>query len=251
MRLSDLRLILVGLHLLFGAAQVLLLFPFAGCRRRDRLNAIWSRQMLRLLGIRLETAVDESGIRGGLLVCNHISFVDIFVINALMPSRFVAKQDIERWPLIGWLCRHGETIFIERGSRQAAQRTRERMQQALAQGKRVVVFPEGTTTAGDQVLPFHAALLQSAIDANAELHVMAISYHGGDGSRSAAPAYHGDVSMLACLRSMLAAGGIRARIDLAATSLPPHADRRHLAHRAHQAVTAHLRKQGGASEQPH
>lgn len=242
MRLSDLRLILVGLHLLFGAAQVLLLFPFSGCRRRDRLNAIWSGQMLRLLGIRLETEVHEADIRHGLLVCNHISFVDIFLINALMPSRFVAKQDIAHWPLIGWLCRHGETIFIERGSRQAVQRTREHMQQALAQGKRVVVFPEGTTTAGDQVLPFHGALLQSAIDANAELHVLTISYHGGDGSRSEAPAYYGDVSMLACLRSMLAAREIRARIGLATTCLPPHADRRHLAHRAHQAITAHLRK---------
>lgn len=247
-RLSDLRLIAIGLHLLYGALLVALLFPFATERRRDRVQVAWSGQLLRLLGMRVETAAHEADALAatgqGLVVCNHISFVDIFALNALMPSRFVAKQDVAHWPLIGWLSRHGGTIFIERGCRQAAQRTRASMRQALAQGARVVVFPEGTTTAGDRVLPFHAALLQAAIDAGCDLHVLTISYHRRDGSRSAAPAYDGDLSLLDCLRNILAEDGIRVRIGVAARYRTPHPERRHLAHHAHQAVAARLRQPG-------
>jgi 1-acyl-sn-glycerol-3-phosphate acyltransferase len=237
------RLLLVGFHLLSGVLQVTLLFRFADESRRQALRRAWSRQLLALLGIRVETGDGDpagAGAETGLLVGNHISFIDIFVINALLPSAFVAKSEVGEWPLIGSLSRNNGTVFIERGSRKAAHRTHMHMLEALGAGRRLAIFPEGTTSAGDTLLPFHAALFQSAIDAAVPVHALALSYHRADGSRSAAPAYIDDISIVECLMSVLQAGGLVARVTLAASFIPPLPDRRHLAHRAHQAVAATL-----------
>jgi 1-acyl-sn-glycerol-3-phosphate acyltransferase len=244
---SALRLIRVGLHLLSGGLQVGLLFPVAGRRWRDALKRRWSRQLLQLLLIEIEAADPALlGIEKGLLVANHVSFIDIFAINALLPSGFVAKSDVAGWPLIGWMSRHNDTVFIERGSRKAAHQTQQQMLSVLASGQRLAIFPEGTTTAGDGVLPFHGALFQGAIDAAVPVSVLAIEYIDGNGSPTAAPAYIDDIDLLDCLVNIISCGGIRVRITLAARFLPPLQDRRHLAHQAHQAVAAALRTRGSS-----
>ena len=238
---ARLRLLLVGLHLLFGALQVAILFRHAGEPLRQRLKQGWSRQLIRLLGIRIESVADDlADMEHGLLVGNHISFIDIFVINALLPSAFVAKSEVAQWPLIGWLARHAGTVFIERGSRKAAHLTHQHMLQALGAGRRLAIFPEGTTTAGHSLLPFHAALFQSAIDASVPVHAVALSYHQADGARSDAPAYIDDISLTDCLLAVLRTPGLIARVSLAGSFTPPLPDRRHLAHRAHQAVATAL-----------
>lgn len=242
--LAYLRLVLVGVHLFYATVQVALFFPFLGHSQRDRLKRAWSRQLLRLLGIRIDsnpqTAQALDAIEGGLLVCNHISFIDIFVINTLLPSGFVAKNEVSRWPLIGWLVVHGGTVFIQRGSRLAVRRTQQQLLDALHGGQRFVIFPEGTSTAGDRVLPFHSALFQSAVSAQVSLHALAISYHQADGSRSVAPAYIDDISLMDCLLGVVKTRGITVRLRLAASYAPPHPDRRRLAHDAHLAVVAAL-----------
>ena len=250
--LTGLRLVRVGLHLLYGSLQTAILFPFADNALRDRLKQRWSRQLLRLLQI--ELAPPGAGvveIRSGLLVANHVSFVDIFAINALLPCGFVAKSDVADWPLIGWLSRRNDTVFIERGKPKAAHLTRQRMLEVLATGRRLAVFPEGTTTTGERVLPFHGALFQGAIDSASPVHCIVIEYVDSGGLRTDAPAYIGDLSLLECLRNIIESGGIVARITLAASFLPPLPDRRHLAHRAHQAVANALRGEGSdAPPQP-
>jgi 1-acyl-sn-glycerol-3-phosphate acyltransferase len=238
---ARLRLLLVGLHLLFGMLQVAFLFHHAGESLRQRLKQTWSRQLISLLGIHVEPlAADLTVLEHGLLVGNHISFIDIFVINALLPSTFVAKSEVAQWPLIGWLARQAGTVFIERGSRKAAHLTHQHMLRALGAGRRLAIFPEGTTTAGHGLLPFHAALFQSAIDAAVPVHAVALSYHGADGARSEAPAYIDDLSLTDCLLAVLQTPGLIARLSLAGSFAPPLPDRRHLAHRAHQAVAAAL-----------
>ena len=238
------RLWLVGLHLLSGMLQVALLFPLGGATWRQHLRRAWSRQLLTLLGIRVESLGDAlAGIEGGLVVGNHISFIDIYVINALLPCGFVAKSEVARWPLIGWFSRHNDTVFIERGSRKAAHRTRHSMLAALSAGRRVAIFPEGTTTAGDKVLPFHAALFQSAIDAAVPVHALAISYHDAGGIRCKAPAYIDDISLVECMINILRAGGLVARVRLAQSLAPPLANRRELAQRTRQAVASSLSRE--------
>jgi 1-acyl-sn-glycerol-3-phosphate acyltransferase len=245
------RLALVGLHLLYGAFQVAVLFPFCSAGWKQRLKRRWSRQLVTLLGIRVASANESlAGMDHGLLVANHVSFIDIFVINAVLPCAFVAKSEVAQWPLIGWLAGHADTIFIQRGSRKAAHRTHQQMVEALGAGRRLAIFPEGTTTAGDRLLPFHAALFQSAIDAAVPVHALALSYHAANGERSTAPAYIDDVSLTDCLLSVLQAGGLEARVTLAGQFVPPLTDRRHLAHRAHHAVATALAHEAGHAPAP-
>lgn len=235
------RLLLIGLHLFSAVIQVALLFPFCRVPWRLRLRRIWSRQLLTLLGIRVEPVGDPlTRIDGGLLVGNHISFIDIYVINALFPCGFVAKREVASWPLVGWLSRHNDTVFMERGNLKAAHRTHRRVLEALAAGRSVAIFPEGTTTAGDTLRPFHPALFQSAIDAAVPVHAIAISYCDANGAPSRAPAYIDDMSLIDCMASTLNAGGLVARVTLARTFSPPLAQRRDVARHAHQAIATAL-----------
>lgn len=206
--------------------------------------------MLETLGVRLQVGPGETALPPGLVVCNHISWLDIYVINALTPVAFVSKDDLKHWPLIGWLCAHTETIFLERGSRAAAQRARATMIGYLRAGVHVAVFPEGTTSDGACVLPFHAALLQSAIDAHMPVLPVALRYVDGDGYASRAPAYDGDITMAQSLWAIARADGLCAQPRV----LDPLAfpDRRALATRSRELIAWHVgqRKPAGASGLP-
>lgn len=176
----------------------------------------------------------------GMVVCNHISWLDIFVINALTPAAFVSKDDVKRWPLIGWLCTHTETIFLARGSRAAVQRTREALIDQLQSDVHVAVFPEGTTTGGDCVLPFHAALVQSAIDAGAPVIPMALRYADRHGSPSRIPAYNGDIKLWQCLRAIVRTGGLIADLCVLEAVVVQDMDRRNLAAHCQATIARHL-----------
>lgn len=233
-----LRLLGAALHLLGGALVVALLFPLWSEDRRQRVKQAWSRGLLRLLGI-------QSRYRGlppaaGLIVANHISFVDIFALNGAMPAGFVAKDEVARWPLIGWMCRHADTLFLERGSRAAAQRARENLVEHLTQGRRVVVFPEGTTSRGDTVLPFHSALLQAAIDAGKPVTPVTLRYLDQKGNRSVAPAYVDDMTLMQCLLAIAASRGLVVEVDVLPTQSVAGMDRRHLSAHLHRAISHHL-----------
>jgi len=233
------RLARVGLHLLWAITTVAVVFPWASPALRRVLKRRWSRQLVDILGVKVG-AGKTADIPQGLLVANHISWLDIYVINALAPATFISKDDVREWPLIGWLCMHSETIFIERGSRAAAQRTRATIVAQLADGANVALFPEGTTTAGDRLLPFHGALFQSAIDARVPVVPLALRYVDADGNPSRAPAYDGDVTLYQSLRAIARASGLSAHLRVLAPLDSMQADRRHLAARSHHAIAWQL-----------
>lgn len=233
-----LRLLGAALHLLGGALMVALLSPFWSEAHRQCFKQAWSRGLLRVLGI-------QARYRGlppatGLIVANHISFVDIFALNGAMPAGFVSKDEVAHWPLIGWLCRHADTLFLERGSRAAAQRARENLVQRLAAGKRVAVFPEGTTSRGDTVLPFHSALLQAAIDTETPVTPVALRYLDQEGNRSEAPAYVDDMTLMQCLLAIAASRGLVVEVVVLPTQSVAGMDRRHLSAHLHRAISHHL-----------
>lgn len=232
------RLLWVALHVCKGALTILLVYPRCDDTKKNLLKQRWSVRLLDLLGIRLEwsgAAPDD-----GLLVSNHISFIDVYAINAIAPSSFVAKHEVRSWPLIGWLARHTDTLFLERGSRGAAQRAREQMVEHLLAGKRVTVFPEGTTTMGDAVLPFHSAMFQAAVDTAAIVTPIAITYADRNGKPSYAAAFVGEATLIECLWSIACAGGLLVNVAL----LPPYSavegDRRHLSGHAHRVISHHI-----------
>ncbi len=231
------------MHLLQGAATVALVFPLIAPARRRRLKQRWAAGLLRALNIRLQARGAQIA-RGCLLVANHISWVDIFVINAVAPSAFVSKDDVRAWPLIGWLAERNDTIFLRRGHRREAHRISEAVGEALASGQTVAVFPEGTTTEGHGVRHFHAALLQPAIDAGQPIQPMALCYCLPGGAYCGAPAYAGDTSFGESLRAILAQREIHARLDVCVPLPVAGSARKDLAGQARSLIAARI---GGAA----
>jgi len=194
----------VLLHLLRGWCTVRWLFPsLSGSQKEERIRA-WAHALLARLAITL--IVVGKPPTGGplLLVCNHISWLDIYVIYAVCYCRFVAKADVGRWPLVGTLASAVGSLFIERESRRDALRVVQQMAQALRGGDVIAVFPEGTSSDGVRVLPFHANLVQAAIAAPAPVQPVALRYSDAlSGASSLAPCYINSDTLLGSLWRML------------------------------------------------
>lgn len=128
----------------------------------------------RCLGLRIRHHGAEPA-QNVLIVSNHISWCDIPILGAFAPARFLSKAEVGQWPLIGWLARQAGTLFIQRGSGQA-RRVRTGIEEALKRGESVTIFPEGTTSAGITVLPFHGLLLKAATAADVPVQPVTIAY---------------------------------------------------------------------------
>jgi 1-acyl-sn-glycerol-3-phosphate acyltransferase len=225
------------LILLIGAAitTIVVVFPLCGDRRRLRLKRAWSRALLAALAVDLEADLRHAP-PAALLVANHISWLDIFVINAVLPAAFVAKAEVCRWPLIGWLAAQNDTVFLRRGSRGHARMINAELASLLTGGKHVAVFPEGTTSDGLRLLTFHAALLQPALAAGRPVIPVAISYWEPGGGRCLAPRYDGDISLWESLLAILRTRRIVVRLVTAAPAGTNGTDRRAVAAHAHAAI---------------
>lgn len=213
-----------------------MLFPLSGDRRRLLLKQSWSAALLDTLGIELQADLTHA-VPGALVVANHVSWIDIFVINAALPSAFVSKEEVRHWPVIGWLAARSDTVFLRRGSRGHARIINEQVAKILDQGKYVAVFPEGTTTDGRSLLHFHAALIQPALAAGRPVLPAAISYWEADGSRSLAPRYDGDISLGACLAAIVRRPRLVARLVTTPLRGQNGEDRRTVAAEACEAIS--------------
>jgi lyso-ornithine lipid O-acyltransferase len=180
--------------------------------------------------------------RSGLLVSNHVSYVDIVMLGAVSPTVFVAKAEVRGWPVFGWLARLGGTLFITRTRRLDVARVNDEMQDGIAAGRVATVFPEGTSSGGDTVLPFHASLLGSAAEGGWLVTPVWIGYTLADGDPASEICYFGDMVLLPHLLNLLTKREVRAcvRYGPARTAGP---DRKALARELHAAVLA-LREEG-------
>jgi 1-acyl-sn-glycerol-3-phosphate acyltransferase len=231
---------LIG-HLLY-ALPLAIIYPTLGPAARRTVARHWSGALLRILHIRLTVngAPPSHGPQGALLVANHISWLDVFLINAVTPSTFIAKSEVRSWPLIGWLCQRARTLFVQRGKRADALLANQRMAERLVAGECVVLFPEGTTTSGGQAGSFHASLLQCAIDAECGVHPVAVSYHDGAGNRSDDAAYIGDMTLVASLLNVLFSKSLHATVAFLPAQATASQNRRELADAARAAINAVL-----------
>lgn len=235
---SAVRLLRVLVHLAEGLATCALLFPLAGSARRDRLVARWSR---RLLGIcRIELAQHGAPLAHALLAANHVSWLDIFVINAVAPSHFVAKAEIRAWPAMGWLAQRAGTIFIARGNRRDLRHTFKGIVDELERGQRVAFFPEGTTAAQGALLPFHANLFEAAVDAAVPLQPLALAYLDAQGRAHPGVDFTGDISFAASMMTILDGPPVRATLIWLAPLEGRGAHRRDLSDATHKAIGSAL-----------
>jgi 1-acyl-sn-glycerol-3-phosphate acyltransferase len=228
-----------------GALICALLFPFLEPPARMRHVGGWARRTLHRLGVTLEvTGAPRPGPL--LLAANHVSWLDILVIDAVQPVRFVSKADVRHWPLLGWMVACGGTLFIERESRRDAMRVVHQMAQALQAGDHLAVFPEGTTGAGPQLLPFHANLLQAAVATHVPVQAVALRFADASARFSPAVSYVGDTSLLQSLWWVACADRLCAHVDFLEPQRTDATDRRALAQALRAQIAAALHEGAAA-----
>lgn len=177
-------------------------------------RALWlqaaSRGVLASLDIRFR--VEGPLPRCGLVVSNHLSYLDIVIYSAAMPCFFVSKAEVNRWPFFGFAARAGGTIFLDRASLSSANVAANSIAARLALQIPILLFPEGTSTDGSQVQRFHRRLIQPAVEARAHITPAAIRYLPDDGTEERGLCWYGDAGFLSHLWKVLGSAGFSAHI---------------------------------------
>ena len=249
---------LAHLRRLAVVLPVVLVAPFmviAWCLRKLGVNRlglamaargqqIWARMTLAVLGIRLDT-LGKPPVGAFVVTANHLSYIDVLVLGALFPGRFIAKSEIATWPLMGTIVRMSGTLFVRRGDRTDVPRMVGRMKATLEAGVGITFFPEGWASRGLSVKRFHPGLLQSAVSGNFPCLPVALSY--STPYSKLAPAWTvgwwGAVDLGPHILRMLSQGPIVARVRWAAEPLFGK-DRKQLAEDLHASVSKHFEPLG-------
>jgi 1-acyl-sn-glycerol-3-phosphate acyltransferase len=230
------------MHIVGGLATTVLVFPWVRSDTRNTITRRWCRQFLGMLGVEARVLWrHEHGMPGNvLIVANHISWLDIFVLLSFQPARFVAKADLKRLPVVGLLIANVGTLFIERERRRDTHTVNRNTVEALARGDVVAVFPEATTSDGTGLLKFHSSLLQSAVDANAHVQPIAIRYRTPEDEFCLAPAYVGDLNLVESFWQVTGERRIVAELHVMPAFPSADAHRRELSRAAEEAIRTAL-----------
>lgn len=174
---------LLLLHVLVGIPLALIAFlpgirrvRIGPCTLQVHAHRLWCIGMMRVCGIRPVASGPPLPRGAALLVANHISWIDILLLHGVYPARFVAKQEISRWPLVGVLAGIVGTIYIQRGNADSRQRAQRRIAAFLRRGDKVAIFPEGGINPNPGVGRFHGRLMAAAIRTGAPLVPVALKY---------------------------------------------------------------------------
>ncbi len=231
------RLLHAVAHALAGWWTIRFAFPTLPQAERHARVQAWSRRMLEIMGVTLKVQGTPPVAGPVLLICNHLSWLDITCIHAARHVRFVSKSDVKSWPVIGTLSTGSGTLYIERERRRDALRVVHHMTEALRSGDMIGVFPEGTTSDGRGLLPFHANLLQAAISSGAPVLPAALRFaDAATGETSQAPRYIDDDSLLGSLWNTLRAPPLLAIVRFGEPQDPHGRDRRAWAQSLHEDV---------------
>lgn len=199
-----------------------------------------------LQAIRVQREVHGTPPTHGLIVSNHLSYLDILCYSAAVPCVFVSKADVETWPIFGKYARWSGSVFVRRHDRRDAARANANVSESLSDGVPVVLFPEGVTTDGHRVLRFHSTMLQPAIDAAASITPCAIRYELEDGDPGREVSWWGDMTLLPHFWNLAGKPSIRARIVFGDPVIAT-GDRKQLGQRLREQVVS-LYAGGGAIE---
>ena len=221
------RLLRLLSHLVTGLLKITFQFPRFAQAQKDQAVQIWSLVLLKHMGIALRVHGQVPKTGPVLLAANHISWLDIIVMHAARHCRFISKDDIANWPVVGTLATAAGTLYIQRESRRDALRVVHQMAACLQNNEVLAVFPEGTTGDGTTVLPFHANLLQAAISANAPVQPVGLKFVDvASTETSLAPCYVGDDTLVGSVWRTLCADPIEALVHFGPLQSAQGRDRR-------------------------
>lgn len=202
----ELRLVLLVGHVLLGIILSLILFSPLWCSRFPKhwssmLVSGWSRTLCRICGLQVQ-CYGERVTGPTLFVANHISWLDVFALLSIFSVIFISKQEVKKWPVVGWLARRVGTLFMRRGQFEASALASNAVVNSLFNHSNVLFFPEGTCTDGTYVKRFHARMFQAAIETGVPVQPIALRYPLGSRVNSVVP-FLGDETFLANLWRIL------------------------------------------------
>lgn len=212
--------------------------------RRALWTQVASRMILKSLGIAY--TLEGEPPTSGLVVANHLSYLDIIIISAAMPCFFVAKMEIGGWPFFGMAARIGGTIFLDRTSLASAMTVAEIMTERLRLQVPVLLFPEGTSTDGKELLRFHSRLIDPATVMGAPITAVGLRYTVADGTIERELCWYGDEAFATHLWKVLGVKGFSAQIRFGEPRIYPH--RRVAADETHAEITAWREQTAPATE---
>lgn len=234
---------LAGIILQFGRGAWIVALRFPGWQKAQKLQAIqrWAQQLLTILEIEVHSNKLPQADFSGLVVSNHLSWLDILVLQSLMPGCFVAKTEVRRWPVVGYLAQACATIFVDRSSPRSARSMVDDTAAAIAKGYAVVVFPEGTSSNGQNLGDFHANIFESAIRAQAPVQLLSLQYVDSRSGNAAAAAHFIDnMTLIESLKDVMGTSTIQARVHIGECIGAQGHTRKTLAQHAHQTIRTHL-----------
>jgi 1-acyl-sn-glycerol-3-phosphate acyltransferase len=193
----------------------------------------WSRRTLPRMGIHIEVASSPAG--AGLIASNHLSYLDILVYSAIAPCAFVAKREVRAWPAVGWIATLAGTIYVDRSHRSETHAIQPKIQSALAAGLPLFLFPEGTSSDGSCVLPFHSSLFQPAVDLQVPIFAASIEYVIPDGVAASEACYYGTMKIFPHLMNLLGKHSVLAKVSFSSNSFL-FTDRKQASLRMHEEV---------------
>lgn len=217
---------------------------------RRYLPVLWHRVACALVGIRVREVGRQARGRPLLITANHVSWIDITVLGSRAPLSFVAKSEVANWPVFGLFAKLQRSVFVDRQRRSATARTAEELGGRLAGGDAMVLFAEGTSNSGNEVLPFRSALIGAARHAVAGetgemwIQPLAIAYthlHGLPMGRQFRPhvAWYGDMEMVPHFLNVVRQGGIDVTVVWGEpVRVEPQTDRKTLTRRLEDSVRA-------------
>ncbi|MGZ5048039.1 MAG: lysophospholipid acyltransferase family protein [Usitatibacter sp.] len=228
-------------HAALAASLLRFAYPRLSPARRRTLMRWWSAKLLRILNVsaRVEGRVPR-GAEAAMIAANHVSWLDIFVISSMHPTRFIAKSEIRDWPVAGWIAQEAGTLFVRRAEWRDTARTARRVHDALAAGDCVGLFPEGITTEGDTLLKFHSSLFEAAVSNKAWVHPAALRYESPQGELCREVSFIGERTFMESLGLIIRQEAVTVRIRFAEPVHAHGATRREVAAHARQRVASLL-----------
>jgi 1-acyl-sn-glycerol-3-phosphate acyltransferase len=202
----------------------------------------WSKKLLKHFGVQVVTYGNEPDdqLSNSMFLANHVSWLDIYALNSIIPLQFIAKSDINNWPILGYLVRKSGTIFINRNSRKDTSRIVDTTTENLVAGGNVGFFPEGTTTDGTTIERFKSSIVQSAINAKSTIYPVAIRYPLPNGRINTDVAYAGETTMSEAMMNALKQKKTIVELHFLAPILLPTANRQKLTQTAHEQIAKTL-----------
>ena len=234
------KIILIFYHFFIGFLLALYIL-YINNKSKKSIIRKWSKKLLSILKVELQTNQDLYKIlsnKNYLIVSNHISWLDIFLINSIYPVVFLSKNDVAKWPMISKLTDSADTIYINRNKKKLLSSISLQIEKKLKNNHSVYVFPESIATDGSKLLPFKSNFFQTAINCKVDILPIAIQYTEQNNFTSA-PSYAGEISLLKSILTLIRTKNLKAKLTIL-PRIKAIKDRKIIANKTHQMINKAL-----------